>query len=194
MIAYIEGRVLSVLDRSIVVLTNSGVGYEINVVKRFEANIDESVALHTILMHKEDSMTLYGFESKEEKNMFTTLMLAQGVGARLSMEVLSHYSVSEIVDILFSQNIIKLKQVPGMGAKKAEKLLFELRDKINKINTDMIGKDSKSQTVNDAIRALISLGFTNNEITTALSNMPDKANMSTEKIITSALKLLATTK
>ncbi len=191
MIAYIEGKVLSILDKSIVVLTASGVGYEVNVVKRLEATLGENISLHTILMHKEDSMTLYGFSSKEEKNMFSTLMLAQGVGARLSMEVLSHYSVSEIVDILFSQNIIKLKAVPGMGAKKAEKLLFDLRDKISKINTDMIGKDSKSQSVNDAIKALVSLGFTNSEITTTLANIADKANMSTEKIITVALKMLA---
>lgn len=191
MIAYIEGKVLSVSERLIVVLTSSGVGYEINVLKRLEASVEQTIALHTILIHKEDSMTLFGFESKEEKNMFTTLMLAQGVGAKLSMEVLSYYSVSEIVDILFSQNIIKLKQVPGMGAKKAEKLLFELRDKINKINTDMVGKDSKNQAVNDAIKALISLGFTNTEITTALSSIDDKANMSTEKIITHSLKILA---
>ncbi len=191
MIAYIKGEVLSISDRSIVILTNSGVGYEVNVVGRLNVVLSQSVALHTILMHKEDSMTLYGFETKEEKNMFTTLMLAQGVGARLSMEVLSHYSVSEIVDILFSQNIVKLKAVPGMGAKKAEKLLFDLRDKINKINTDMIGKDSKNQSVNDAIKALISLGFTNSEITTTLASIADKANMSTEKMITDALKILA---
>ncbi len=191
MIAYIEGEVLSISERSIVVLTGSGVGYEVNVVKRLEASVGQTLSLHTILIHKEDSMTLFGFKTKEEKNMFTTLMLAQGVGARLSMEVLSHYSVSEIVDILFSQNIIKLKAVPGMGAKKAEKLLFELRDKINKINTDMVGKDSKNQAVNDAIKALISLGFTNAEITTALSGIADKTNMSTEKIITDSLKILA---
>lgn len=191
MIAFIKGHVLGMLERSIIVLTASGVGYELFVSKRLSVSTNDEVSLYTYLQHKEDAMILYGFETKEEKSMFLTLMSAQGIGAKLSMEVLSHYDVSEIIDILFTQNIIKLKQVPGMGAKKAEKLLFELKDKISKIDTNMISSDSKNQSINDAIKALISLGFTNVEITTALAEVKDSSNMSTELIITNALKKIA---
>ena len=190
MIAYIEGNVININEKNIIVNTN-GVGYEININTRLQVEIDKNIALYIHLVHKEDSMTLYGFSSKEEKSMFLTLISAQGVGPKLATEVLSYYSVGDIIDILFTQNILKLKKVPGMGAKKAEKLLFELRDKINKIDTNIISTDMKSQSLNDAMKALISLGFTNTEITGALSNIKNTDTMSTEFIITEALKILA---
>ena len=190
MIAYIEGNVININEKNIIVNTN-GVGYEININTRLQVEIDKNIALYIHLVHKEDSMTLYGFSSKEEKSMFLTLISAQGVGPKLATEVLSYYSVGDIIDILFTQNILKLKKVPGMGAKKAEKLLFELRDKINKIDTNIISTDMKSQSLNDAMKALISLGFTNTEITGALSNIKNTDTMSTELIITEALKILA---
>ncbi len=190
MIAYIEGNVININEKNIIVNTN-GVGYEININTRLQVEIDKNIALYIHLVHKEDSMTLYGFSSKEEKSMFLTLISAQGVGPKLATEVLSYYSVGDIIDILFTQNILKLKKVPGMGAKKAEKLLFELRDKINKIDTNIISTDIKSQSLNDAMKALISLGFTNTEITGALSNIKNTDTMSTELIITEALKILA---
>ncbi len=78
-----------------------------------------------------------------------------------------------------------------MGAKKCEKLLFDLKDKINKIDTNITFTDKKSQSLNDATKALISLGFTNTEIVKAISNI-NTEGLSTETIITEALKIIAT--
>ena len=114
-------------------------------------------------------MTLYGFKTREEKKMFNTLMSASGVGAKLAMEVLSTYSIDEIMHILFNKDINMLKKVQGMGVKKAEKLLFEIRDKIEKIDINISSsKISYNENESDVIKALISLGFSNNEAVKAL--------------------------
>ncbi len=189
MIAYIEGKVISISDKSIIINAN-GIGYEVNISSRLEVVQDEIIALYTHLIHKEDSMSLYGFAAKEEKSMFLTLISAQGVGAKLAMEILSYYSAVDIIDILFTQDILRLKKVPGMGAKKCEKLLFELKDKINKIDTNITFTDKKSQSLSDATKALVSLGFNNSEIVKAISNI-DTENLSTEVIIAKALKVMA---
>ena len=92
------------------------------------AQNNDNIRLYTQLIHKEDSMTLYGFATREEKTMFSTLTSTSGVGAKLAMEILSTYSINEIMHILFNKDISMLKKVPGMGLKKAEKLLFEIRE------------------------------------------------------------------
>ena len=138
-------------------------------------------------------MILYGFRTREEKKMFSTLLSASGVGPKLAMEILSTYSIDEIMHILFNKDINMLKKVQGMGIKKAEKLLFELRDKIEKIDinvsTSNINKYNDNES--DVIKALISLGFSNNEAIKALSNIENKDNMSTENLISNALRNLS---
>ncbi|MBW5400546.1 Holliday junction branch migration protein RuvA, partial [Brachyspira pilosicoli] len=168
------------------------VAYEIIVSKKLNVNNDDNIRLYTQLIHKEDSMTLYGFKTREEKKMFNTLMSASGVGAKLAMEVLSTYSIDEIMHILFNKDINMLKKVQGMGVKKAEKLLFEIRDKIEKIDINISSsKISYNENESDVIKALISLGFSNNEAVKALSNIENKENKTTEDLISLALRNLS---
>ena len=192
MFAFIEGKVFIISDCVIALICN-GVGYEINVSKKLNVKTNDEIRLYTQLIHKEDAMILYGFRTREEKKMFSTLLSASGVGPKLAMEILSTYSIDEIMHILFNKDINMLKKVQGMVIKKAEKLLFELRDKIEKIDinvsTSNINKYNDNES--DVIKALISLGFSNNEAIKALSNIENKDNMSTENLISNALRNLS---
>ena len=192
MFAFIEGKVCTISEGIIALLCSNGVAYEIIVSKKLNVNNDDNIRLYTQLIHKEDSMTLYGFKTREEKKMFNTLMSASGVGAKLAMEVLSTYSIDEIMHILFNKDINMLKKVQGMGVKKAEKLLFEIRDKIEKIDINISSsKISYNENESDVIKALISLGFSNNEAVKALSNIDNKENKTTEDLISLALRNLS---
>lgn len=192
MFAFIEGKVCTISEGIIALLCSNGVAYEIIVSKKLNVNNDDNIRLYTQLIHKEDSMTLYGFKTREEKKMFNTLMSASGVGAKLAMEVLSTYSIDEIMHILFNKDINMLKKVQGMGVKKAEKLLFEIRDKIEKIDINIsYSKISYNENESDVIKALISLGFSNNEAVKALSNIENKENKTTEDLISLALRNLS---
>lgn len=94
--------------------------------------------------------------------------------------------------ILFNKDISMLKKVPGMGLKKAEKLLFEIRDKIDKININIdISSSKPNDNESDVIKALISLGFSNNEAIKSLSKIENKENMSVEDLISLALRNLS---
>ncbi|WP_297286455.1 Holliday junction branch migration protein RuvA [uncultured Brachyspira sp.] len=192
MFAFIEGKVCTISEGIIALLCSNGVAYEIIVSKKLNVNNDDNIRLYTQLIHKEDSMTLYGFKTREEKKMFNTLMSASGVGAKLAMEVLSTYSIDEIMHILFNKDINMLKKVQGMGVKKAEKLLFEIRDKIEKIDINISSsKISYNENESDVIKALISLGFSNSEALKALSNIDNKENKTTEDLISLALRNLS---
>ena len=162
MFAFIEGKA-QIISENLIAVSCGGVGYEINVSKKLKAENNKNIRLYTQLIHKEDSMTLYGFSTREEKKLFSTLMATSGVGPKLAMEILSTYSIDEIMRILFNKDISMLKKVSGMGLKKAEKLLFELRDKIEKIDINISSIKPSNDNESDVIKALISLGFSNSE-------------------------------
>ena len=189
MFAFIEGKVQIISENLIAVLCG-GVGYEINISKKLKVENNENIRLYVQLIHKEDSMTLYGFATREEKKLFSTLMATSGVGPKLAMEILSTYSINEIMHILFNKDISMLKKVSGMGLKKAEKLLFELRDKIEKIDINISEAKPYNDNESDVIKALISLGFSNNEAVKSLSSVENKENMNAEDLIREALRNL----
>ncbi|ADG72547.1 Holliday junction branch migration protein RuvA [Brachyspira murdochii] len=192
MFAFIEGNV-QIISEGVIALVCNGVGYEIIVSKKLEVKNDDKIRLYTQLIHKEDAMILYGFLTREEKKMFSTLIAASGVGPKLAMEILSTYSINDLMHILFNKDINLLKKVQGMGLKKAEKLLFELRDKIEKIDINISSSSVQNYNDNesDVIKALISLGFSNNEAVKALSSIENKDNMSAEDLISNALRNLS---
>ncbi|WP_300716360.1 Holliday junction branch migration protein RuvA [uncultured Brachyspira sp.] len=190
MFAFIEGKV-HIISEGIIALLCNGVGYEIIVSKNMNIKNDDNIRLYTKLIHREDAMILYGFLTREEKNMFNTLISASGVGPKLAMEILSTYSINDLMHILFNKDINLLKKVSGMGIKKAEKLLFELRDKIEKIDINISKSSVNNDNESDVIKALISLGFSNNEAVRALSSIENKENMSAEDLISNALRNLS---
>ncbi|MEK6793819.1 MAG: Holliday junction branch migration protein RuvA [Spirochaetota bacterium] len=189
MIGLIRGM-MTRLDQSTVLLMTGGVGYEVHVGRKYSAPESTEVTLYTHLIHREDGMTLYGFPAREQKELFIVLMSAQGIGPKLAMEIISTFNAGELMEILFSQDAVRLTAVPGMGMKKAEKAVFELKDKIQKLDIRSSSSAPQDASSADAVRALSVLGFSVEEAVTAVRAVK-KEHMTSETVIKEALSRLA---
>ena len=165
MISHITGLLTSKDIDRIDVMTSGGVGYELMIpLGVFETlpKQGEKVSLHTYLVVKEDAWQLFGFSSVFERRLFQKLLTANGVGPSLALGLMSALSATRLVRAIQEKDIPTLQGVPRVGRKKAERLILDLADKLDGIG----GEDSGSTRVaggaaEDAMRALVSLGYTN---------------------------------
>lgn len=176
----------------LVLLDVQGVGYEVNVpMSTFYTLPDtgEKIILHTYLVVREDAHLLFGFSTKTERQAFRQLVKISGVGARTALAVLSGLSVTDLYHAVVDQDSRQIIKVPGIGKKTAERLLLELRDKLS---SDMIGIDShasSSKVNNDALNALLSLGYNEREANWAIKQLP--LDVTVSEGIRQALKFLS---
>ncbi|MBI4977812.1 MAG: Holliday junction branch migration protein RuvA [Spirochaetes bacterium] len=187
MIGMLRGRVEHLNDTTILLITG-GIGFEVSVGRHFTQSGDD-ITLFTHLIHREDAMMLFGFATKERKDMFLLLLSAQGIGPKIAMEIIGTFTPAELVEILFAQDVKRLTSVPGMGMKKAEKLIFELKDRIQKMELSPGAGTATGGTAGDAVKALIVLGFSPSEAMAAVGKAP--SGLQTEALIKHALQLLA---
>jgi Holliday junction DNA helicase RuvA len=194
MIAHLTGKIISKKPTQILVEVY-GIGYLINISINTFDKIDElgsQISLHTFLSVKEDSLTLYGFYSLTEKELFEILIGVNGVGPKLAIGILSGITAEEFKEAISNGNIPRLVAVPGVGKKTAERMIIELRDKIAQVTSSDSLVSSKSYSVkNDAIAALIGLGYnqkTADSVTRAL--LDENSMISLEELIKESLKKL----
>lgn len=164
MIAQIAGRLVTKdLDR-VEVMTNGGVGYELSIplgVYETLPRTGADVTLHTHLVVREDGWLLFGFASVTERRVFQKLLTANGVGPALALGLLSHLSADRLVRALREKDIVTLQSVPRVGRKKAERMILDLADKLDDLPAETPGGvRPESAGADDAIRALVSLGYT----------------------------------
>ncbi len=191
MIGRMTGLLLEKLP-PLVLVDVQGVGYEINVPMSTFYNlpaVGEKVTLHTHLVVREDMHLLFGFASEEERQAFRQLVKISGVGTRTALALLSGLSVADLHHSVATQDAGHLVKIPGIGKKTAERLLLELRDKFNfdAINCDSVSSSSNSN--NDILNALLSLGYNDREANWAIKQIP--ANVGVSDGIRQALKLLS---
>ena len=166
MIAHVVGRVVAKeLDR-VELLTKGGVGFELLIpLSVYESlpKLGEDAALHTHLVVREDGWSLYGFGSAFERRVFQRVLAAKGVGPALALGMLSTLTAERLVRAIRERDIITLQSVPRVGRKKAEQLILDLADKIDDVQGDA-GTPGQPRpegaSADDAIRALVSLGYT----------------------------------
>jgi Holliday junction DNA helicase RuvA len=163
-IAQITGRLVAKdLDR-VEVMTNGGVGYELSIplgVYETLPRTGEDVTLHTHLVVREDGWLLFGFASVTERRVFQKLLTANGVGPALALGLLSHLSADRLVRALRGKDIVTLQSVPRVGRKKAERMVLDLADKLDDLPAEATGGvRPEGAGADDAIRALVSLGYT----------------------------------
>jgi len=195
MIGQLKGQIIS-KNPPEVLLEVGGIGYELLCPMSTFYQLDNStgdILLYTHLSIKEDSHTLFGFISKDEKNMFRELIRVNGVGPKVALAILSHLSVSSLVDCIINEDADLLAKTPGIGKKTALKLIVELQDRLDKVellNTStstMHHKTSSNPNANQALAALQSLGFKLKEANKMISAIDDQ-NLSTEQLIRLALQ------
>ncbi|MFZ5989995.1 MAG: Holliday junction branch migration protein RuvA [Bacillota bacterium] len=202
MYAYIRGK-LEYKHNEYVVIEANGVGYKISTALSTIGNIGsigEEVKVYTHLYVREDIMSLYGFSTQEELGMFELLISVSGVGPKAAISILSSTSPSKFSLAVITDDIKTLTKAQGIGNKMAQRIILELKDKINKeqLTPDFNDKlekaslDKDSSRVSEAISALMVLGYTSAEASKAVSAVYSE-DMDLETIIKNALKGLART-
>lgn len=195
MIGQLKGQIIS-KNPPEVLLEVGGIGYELLCPMSTFYQLDnssEDTLLYTHLSIKEDSHTLFGFISKDEKSMFRELIRVNGVGPKVALAILSHLSVSSLVDCIMSEDADLLAKTPGIGKKTALKLIVELQDRLDKVelvnaSTSTMGhKTSYNPNAKQALAALQSLGFKTKEANKMVSAIDDQT-LSTEQLIRLALQ------
>lgn len=189
MFAHIEGILADKAADSIVIDVH-GVGYLINVsgaTLSAAPAIGEKMKVFTVLNVREDAMELYGFYSREEKSMYERLRNVSGVGSRTALQILSGLSVRDLSIAIVSGDVNTLTRVPGIGKKTAQRLILELKDKIDDDQiTGSAAAIAPRPTANaaeaEAIAALVSLGYSNAEAATAVARVADQASTPNELI------------
>lgn len=166
MIAEISGTLAAKeLDR-ITVMTAGGVGYQLLIpLGVFETlpSLGESVHLHTQLVVRDDAWLLFGFGSPFERHVFQLLLTANGVGPALALALVSHLTAERLVQALREKDFATLQGVPRVGRKKAERIVLDLADKLDDVEIDGTAPRPAGASAEDAIRALVSLGYSSGD-------------------------------
>ncbi len=207
MLAYIKGK-LEMKMTGYVVVDVGGLGYKIfmsDVGIEKIGNIGDTVKVHTYYKVREDDISIFGFNTLEELKMFELLISVSGVGAKTALTMLAVCEPSDFALAVISEDIKTLTGIPGIGAKSAQRIILELKDKITKEQQiesiqKEVDKNSKADNkmqdilknnakVSEAIAALQVLGYNKKEIEKAFENL-DKNELSTEELIRKGLNLL----
>ena len=200
MIAYIKGVLADVKEDGIVVETGS-IGYNIQVAGNVLGNlpcIGSEVKIHTYTYVREDVLALYGFLTKDDLQMFLLLLGVNGVGPKGALGILSMFSAQELRLAIISQDSKTIAKAPGIGAKTAQRMLIDLKDKVSveetfeKMGTETVNvssvKTENSGARSDAIEALTALGYSASESMKAVNAVEITEDMSSDAILKQALK------
>ena len=196
MIYFLIGEV-DLLEKNFVVINNNNIGYQIKISDATHKKIldlisndrKKKIKFYTFMTIKDEIIFLYGFLSREELEIFNQLLSVSGIGPKAAMNILANITHENILSAIANENINLLSSVPGIGKKTAQRLILELKDKINKLDLN-ISADNKNFL--EAQEALFSLGYSQSDIikvTTQIKNQ--NQNLTTEEIIKQALKLFA---
>lgn len=192
MFAYLEGD-LTYKSPSLLYIAVQGVGYEVNITLQTFSKIQhlEKCRLYTHLQIREDAWVLYGFADEQERETFRQLLGISGVGAATARLILSSLRPDELSRIIATEDVNSLQKVKGIGAKTAQRIILELKGKLNVLPQDVIIEGSSHNTItNDALFALVNLGIAKAAAQAAINKVEDADSLSVEDIIKKALRLL----
>ena len=192
MIEYLKGRLVSKSPAYIVIET-TGIAYYVNISLQTYSKIQdqEQCKVYTHLSIKEDAHTLYGFYDEEERALFRQLISVSGVGASTARMILSSLNSNELQQAITSGNASLLQSIKGIGAKSAMRIIVDLKDKLKKEDLHMLSSSVNNTAKNEALSALITLGFARSSMEKVLDKtMKDDPDMSVELLIKNALKSL----
>ncbi len=199
MIAHLRGKLLSKRPNR-VVIEAGGVGYEVFIpVSTFYdlGEVATEVSLQVYSYVRQESFSLYGFRTEQEKNLFEKLLSVSGVGPKLAITILSGLEIGELIPALRNGEVATLVHVPGVGRKTAERLVLELKDKLADVVPELVGRQqapvAKPETVEDEVlSALINLGYGRPAAENALSDVRAQgADGDFEELLRGSLRLLA---
>jgi holliday junction DNA helicase RuvA len=188
MIAHLKGSILS-KDADSLVVALGGVGLQVYVPAPLAGELrpGESVSLHTFLVVREDSLTLYGFETLEQKEYFEMLLGVSGVGPRLALAALSTLNPDAIRRAVFQEQADLFNRIPGVGKKTAQKILFHLQDRIEAVD-HLAPVAAMTDADTEVLEALVALGYSVVEAQAAIQMIPRDGPQEVEERLRLALQ------
>jgi len=197
MIGYIKGKVLYNFDNN-VVLENNGIGYEVCCSSSAFARLvnEGNGEVYTYMAVREDGVCLYGFVSPEEKNMFLKLLTVSGIGPKMAVGILSNMSLDNLALMIATSDVKGLSKVKGLGKKTAERIILELREKISSLDVNEVKEDVPTvaehvEVDEDAVIALMSLGFTRSESIKGVKEAYNNGAENIQEVLSFALRGLS---
>lgn len=196
MIAYLKGKVLYSDDNSLV-LENGGIGYELicSASARTRLLFEGGGEVYTYLSVREDGVSLFGFNDLAEKNMFLKLISVSGIGPKMGIGILSGISLDDLALAIAASDVKTLSKIKGLGKKTAERLILELREAISVSDTTITSAPIKQEKLSpdeeDAVIALMSLGYNRAQATSSVKAAIGSGAKGLENVIRDALKINA---
>jgi len=194
MIYSIAGIIKEIKDQLIVVEMH-GIGLSIFVPSALSFQQGQQVSLVTYLhWHQEQGPSLFGFASETEKNIFELLINCSGVGPKLALAIIGNLGIQGLLEIVQSENTKVFSKVPGIGAKKAEQIIVQLKHKTNSLMKDMPTTSPSANALHEVRQALESLNYSRGEITTAihfLNKNNENTQLPFDKLLRQALSYLS---
>ncbi len=197
MIGFLKGKILSLTPDTLLLETTSGVGFEVLVTGAAYSALagKKEGEVYTYMQVREDGVSLFGFSSVEEKEMFLKLISVSGVGPKMGIAVLSGMNAGEVATAIATNDVKRLSTVKGMGKKTAERIILELREKVS---LSLSSAPTAGEPVpvrisdgdEDAVVALMTLGFTRAESVKAISRARERGATDIEEIIRTALQTM----
>lgn len=195
MIAYVKGKVIDEFEGG-VVIENNGIGYEIlcSATAAAKLSANKEGAVYTYFQLRDDGVSLYGFDNKAEKAMFIKLISVSGVGPKLGISVLSGMSLTDLATAIATSDVKSLSRIKGLGKKTAERIVLELREKISADEDGvLISPVGATNTVlssedEDAVIALIELGFSSADSRKAVQKAKEAGAKTAQEVISAALR------
>lgn len=202
MIAYLSGKLLE-KQANTAIVDVGGVGYEVSIpLSTFyelgEVGSDVNLRIYTYV--REDTLQLFGFKTLRERDLFLRLISVQGIGAKMGIAMLSGMSADEIILAIRTDNVVRIKSIPGVGQKTAERIIIELRDKVGELSSGAALSEGPSNleplpsdaVFDDALSALTNLGYQRSAAEKALKQSAQEGTeMSVQKLLRRALQVLA---
>ena len=182
---YIKGKIAE-LKYNFIVVDNGGVGYLIYVPNPYAFEVGKEYKVYVYQQVKEDEEALFGFKTRDEKELFLKLISVKGLGCRMALPILAVGSIQGIMDAIERENILYLKKFPKIGEKLARQIVLDLKGKLEFIGTGI--SDDVVETEQELQEALLALGYKDKEIKKVVSQVD--ASQSIEEQIKEALKLL----
>lgn len=184
MYGYISGTTKEI-EPNYIIIDNHGIGYLIYVPNPYGFMINKEYTVYTYSNIREDEYTLYGFKTKEEKELFLKLISVKGLGPKMALPMLATGSITLLEEAIENENINYLKKFPKIGDKVAKQVILDLKGKLNVVNTGLFAKEDHSKEVSEA---LLGLGYKQADVKKIINKI--NSSMPVEEQIKEALKLL----
>jgi len=191
MLAFIRGKVAS-YGSDWIVIDHDGMGWLVSYPHVDDIHLGEEMTVYTYMHYTENDISLFGFSSMEEKDLFMRLISVKGLGPKTAMNMLAKDSYQNIIGAIESGDVSTLKKMPGIGAKSASQIVLDLKGKLVAVNNDSkVSTNKYSDEINETLEGLKGLGYKSNELNGVATYLSGLEKKSTKEYLQLALRYLA---